>query len=53
MNKSPIFRVKKCTLLAIAGCVWFLAGFNVARFVGCSICTFRIDVLLLRANGFV
>lgn len=31
MNKSPIFHVKKRTLLAIAGCVWFLAGFNVAR----------------------
>ena len=30
-KKSPIFHVKKRTLLAIAGCVWFLAGFNVAR----------------------
>ncbi|MCI5535025.1 MAG: hypothetical protein SOV50_08970 [Lentihominibacter sp.] len=27
----PVFHVKKRTLLAIAGCVWILAGFNVAR----------------------
>lgn len=31
MDKKPLFHVKKRTLLAIAGCVWFLAGFNVAR----------------------
>ncbi|MGN0204619.1 MAG: hypothetical protein ACI4BB_08750, partial [Coprococcus sp.] len=31
MNKRPFFHVKKRTLLAIAGCVWLLAGFNVAR----------------------
>lgn len=31
MSKKQVFHVKKCTLLAIAGCVWFLAGFNVAR----------------------
>lgn len=31
MNERTIFHVKKRTLLAVAGCVWFLAGFNVAR----------------------
>lgn len=31
MGDSPQFHVKKRTLLAVAGCVWFLAGFNVAR----------------------
>lgn len=28
---ANVFHVKKRTLLAVAGCVWFLAGFNVAR----------------------
>ena len=31
MRRPSIFHVKKCTLLAIAGCVWILAGCNVAR----------------------
>ena len=31
MNKRPFFYVKKRSLLAIAGCVWMIAGFNVAR----------------------
>ena len=31
MSKKPFYRVKKRTLLAIAGCVWLVAGFNVAR----------------------
>lgn len=31
MNKAYIFHVKKRTLLATAGCVWLIAGFNVAR----------------------
>ena len=31
MRKRRFFHVKKRTLLAIAGCVWFIAGFNVAR----------------------
>lgn len=31
MRERPHFHVKKRTLLAIAGCVWLLAGFNVAR----------------------
>ena len=31
MESRPHFHVKKRTLLAIAGCVWLLAGFNVAR----------------------
>ena len=30
MNK-PFYHVKKRTLLAVAGCVWLAAGFNVAR----------------------
>ena len=29
--KKPIHHVRKRTLLAIAGCVWLIAGFNVAR----------------------
>ena len=31
MRKRPFFHVKKRKLLAIAGCVWLIAGFNVAR----------------------
>lgn len=31
MSKKTFFHVKKRTLLVIAGCVWLLAGFNVAR----------------------
>ncbi|MGN0406600.1 MAG: hypothetical protein ACI4F1_15360 [Bariatricus sp.] len=31
MSKCPLFHVKKRTLLAIAGCVWMIAGINVAR----------------------
>lgn len=31
MKKTSLFYVKKRTLLAVAGCVWILAGFNVAR----------------------
>lgn len=31
MKKPSFFHVKKHTLLAVAGCVWMLAGFNVAR----------------------
>ena len=30
-SKHSIFHVKKPTLLAVAGFVWFFAGFNVAR----------------------
>ena len=30
MNR-PFYHVKKRALLAIAGCVWLAAGFNVAR----------------------
>lgn len=29
--KKPIHHVKKRTLLAVAGCVWLIAGYNVAR----------------------
>lgn len=31
MNHRTIFHVKKRTLLAVAGFVWLMAGFNVAR----------------------
>ncbi|MGM9619636.1 MAG: hypothetical protein ACI3W8_07390 [Oscillospiraceae bacterium] len=31
MQKRPLLHVKKRTLLAVAGCVWLLAGINVAR----------------------
>ena len=31
MAKNNLFHVKKRTLLSIAGCVWILAGVNVAR----------------------
>lgn len=31
MEKTSAFHVKKRTLLAVAGCVWLIAGFNVAR----------------------
>lgn len=31
MGRPSFFHVKKRTLLAIAGCVWMIAGFNVAR----------------------
>lgn len=31
MSKRPVFHVKKRTLLAVAGCVWLIAGINVAR----------------------
>lgn len=31
MRKRPFFHVKKRTLLAVAGCVWLIAGINVAR----------------------
>ncbi|MGN0178128.1 MAG: hypothetical protein ACI4DY_01630 [Monoglobaceae bacterium] len=31
MGERHLFHVKKHTLLAVAGCVWLLAGFNVAR----------------------
>ena len=31
MEKRSVFYVKKRTLLAIAGSVWLIAGFNVAR----------------------
>ena len=30
-RECPLFHVKKRALLAIAGCVWLAAGFNVAR----------------------
>lgn len=31
MKRASIFHVKKRTLLFVAGCVWLIAGFNVAR----------------------
>lgn len=31
MKRQSVFHVRKRSLLAVAGCVWLLAGFNVAR----------------------
>lgn len=31
MSRPSLFHVKKHSLLGIAGCVWLIAGFNVAR----------------------
>lgn len=31
MSRPSIFHVKKRTLLAVAGCVWLIAGINVTR----------------------
>ncbi len=31
MDRPSFFHVKKHTLLAIAGCIWMIAGFNVTR----------------------
>ncbi len=31
MSRPSIFHVKKHTLLAVAGCVWLIAGINVTR----------------------
>ena len=31
MEKRSVFHVQKRILLAVAGCVWLIAGFNVAR----------------------
>lgn len=31
LDKPSFFHIKKHNLLAIAGCVWLIAGFNVAR----------------------
>lgn len=31
MKERKLFHVRKRTLLCIAGCVWLMAGFNVAR----------------------
>lgn len=31
MERKTVFHVRKRSLLAIAGCVWIIAGFNVAR----------------------
>lgn len=31
MRRPSFYHVKKTTLLAVAGCVWLIAGINVAR----------------------
>ena len=38
MRRPSFFHVKKRTLLAIAGCVWIIAGFNVARLGSTFVC---------------
>ncbi len=51
-KECPHFHVKKRTLLAIAGCIWLAAGFNVARMGILSYCevkevTFKYIILSL------
>lgn len=61
MSKRPFFHVKKRTLLAIAGCVWMIAGFNVARLgllsyreeFPISIIHILLSVLTFYAFGFM
>lgn len=45
MDKRNIFHVKKRTLLAVASCVWFIAGFNVARLGIISYRNIKISVM--------
>lgn len=61
MSKRSIFHVKKRTLLAIAGCVWMIAGFNVARLgvlsyrkiIPFTILHILLSVLVFCAFGFM
>lgn len=61
MKKKTVFHVKKHTLLAIAGCVWLIAGFNVARLgiqsyqqlTGTSMVHFFLSVVVFCAFGLM
>lgn len=56
MSRQSFFHVKKRTLLAIAGCVWMIAGFNVARLGILSykkILPFTVIHILLSALVFI
>lgn len=56
MSRQSFFHVKKRTLLAIAGCVWMIAGFNVARLGILSykkILSFTVIHILLSALVFI
>ena len=53
MNKQSIFHVKKRTLLAVAGCVWFMAGFNVARLGILSYQNIKITIVQLLLSVLV
>lgn len=53
MNKRSIFQVKKRTLLAVAGCVWFMAGFNVARLGILSYRNIKITIVQLLLSVLV
>lgn len=61
MGKSSLFHVKKQTLLAVAGCVWMIAGFNVARlgilsyrnFLSVSVIHILLSVLVFGVFGLM
>lgn len=56
MSRQSFFHVKKRTLLSIAGCVWMIAGFNVARLGILSykkILPFTVIHILLSALVFI
>ena len=61
MNKRPMFHVKKHTLLAVAGCVWMIAGINVTRLgilsyldiLPFSILHILLSILVFCAFGFM
>lgn len=53
MNKRSIFHVKKRTLLAVAGCVWFMAGVNVARLGILSYQNIKITIVQLLLSVLV
>lgn len=53
MDYQTIFHVKKRTLLAVASCVWILAGFNVARLGVLSYQNIVINVLHISLSVLV
>ncbi|MGN0426119.1 MAG: hypothetical protein ACI4FY_12440 [Acetatifactor sp.] len=61
MTKPTVFHVKKRTLLAVAGCVWLLAGGNVARLgilsyrnlLSLSVIHILLSILVFTAFGWM
>lgn len=45
---KPFYRVKKRTLLAIAGCVWFIAVFYTG--LGCALAGVLFRIFFVRYN---